>query len=381
MNSELNKAVIDLSALKSNLETVRKMVGRDTAIMGIVKSDAYGHGLVEVAGELERLNIHSLGVADIDEALRLRSKGIKKPIAVLLGVGNPKEAESVVEYGLTPVVYDLDAAQMLSAEGKKHGIHVNTYLKVDTGMRRLGIDFREAYPFLKRISRMKGVKVQGLFSHLSMADQEKDFFTEIQVREFKGAISAGRSLGLDLKTNNLANSAGIMKHKDTHFDLVRPGIMLYGGLPCPDFENPPPLSQMMTFESRVLQVRDVDPGTPVGYGGAFYTDRPTKIAVISAGYGNGIFRSLGNRGVVLIHGRRAKIVGRICMNLTMADVTLIKGVKKGDRVCFLGKTKGDSITADQMADWTYTVSYEVFCSIGSRNKRKYVYEKESGPNP
>jgi alanine racemase len=176
--------------------------------------------------------------------------------------------------------------------------------------------------------------------------------------------------------NSLANSAGIMRYKKAHFDIVRPGIILYGGLPCTDFVNPPSLWHVMEFCSSVIQVRKVEHGTPISYG-RFYTDGVTKIAIISAGYANGLSRSLSNKGDVLIHGQKERIIGRVCMNLTVADVTAMKGVKKGDRVYFLGKDKGNVITSDDIARWADTISYEVLCALGSRNNRKYIYERHN----
>jgi len=378
MGVSVSKVTIDLSALKHNLSKIRELVAQGTRIMGIVKSDAYGHGLIPVARELERLHIDSLGLGYLSEAIRLRNEEIRTPMVILFGISTPQDAEKVVDHGLTPVIYDLDPARILSEEGKKSGRPINVYLKIDTGMGRLGIDFKETGLFLKQLMDMKGIKVEGLFSHLSTADQEDTLFTETQIGNFKEAISAGRGLGLELPMNNLANSAGIMRHKDAHFNLVRPGIMLYGGLPCPDFANPPPLRHLMTFCSSVVQVREVKHGTPISYGRTFHTHGSTKIAVISAGYSDGLSRSMSNKGHVLVHGQRARIIGRICMNLTIADVTPIKSLKKGDRVCFLGRDNGNMITADDMARWANTNSYEVLCSIGSRNQREYIYEKEVG---
>ncbi len=378
MNTSPNKVTIDLSALRYNLLKIRELVGEGTRIMGIVKSDAYGHGLIPVARELEKLHIDSLGVAHLSEAIKLRDEGVKTPVVILLGISTPQETKTVVDYNLIPVIYDLDSAWMLSEEGKKSGRPINVYLKIDTGMGRLGIDFKETGLFLKQLMNMKGIMIEGLFSHLSTADQEDDVFTKTQIKNFKEAISSSRRLGLELPMNNLANSAGIIRYKEAHFDMVRPGIMLYGGLPCPEFANPPPLRHLITFCSSVVQVREVKHGTPISYGRTFYTDGSRKIAIISAGYGDGLSRSMSNKGQVLIHGQKTRIIGRICMNLSIADVTPIRGVKKGDRVCFLGKEKKNRITADDMARWANTISYEVLCSIGSRNKREYIYEKEVG---
>ena len=251
------------------------------------------------------------------------------------------------------------------------------YLKIDTGMGRLGIGFRETGLFVKQLKEMKGITIEGLFSHLSSADEQDTLFTNAQIKNFKEAISVSRRLGVKLTMNSLANSAGIMRYKKAHFDIVRPGIILYGGLPCPDFANPLPLRNVMTFCSSVIQIRKVEHGTPISYGRIFYTDGLRKIAIISAGYADGLSRSLSNKAEVLIHGQMARIIGRVCMNLTVADVTAIKDVKKGDRVCFLGKDKGNVITSDDIARWANTISYEVLCALGSRNNRKYKYERHN----
>jgi len=381
MSISPNRVTIDLSALQYNLSRVRELIGQGTRIMGIVKSDAYGHGLIPVAMELEKLHIDSLGLDYLSEAIRLRDEGIGTPVVILLGISTPQDAKKVLDYNLTPVIFDLDSARMLSEQGKKSGRPIKVYVKIDTGMGRLGIYFKEAEAFLKQLMNMKGIKVEGLFSHLSAADEQDPLFTHTQIKNFREAISTSQRLGLEVPMNTLANSAGIMRCRDARFDLVRPGIMLYGALPSPDFANPPPLRHLMTFCSSVVQVREVTHGTPISYGRTFYTDGAKKIAIISAGYSDGLSRSMSNKGQVLVHGQRARIIGRMCMNLTIADVTAIKDVKKGDRACFLGKRKGDMITADDMARWADTISYEVLCSIGRRNKREYVYEEEAGQDP
>ncbi|OQY17443.1 MAG: alanine racemase [Desulfobacterium sp. 4572_20] len=372
MNRSPNNVTIDLSALKDNLIKIRELVGKKTKIMGIVKSDAYGHGLIPVARELEKNHIDSLAVDYLSEAIKLRNAGVNIPVVILLGIGTPQEAKKVAGYDLIPIIYDIESARILSEVGKRSGRAVKVYLKIDTGMGRLGIDFRETGLFVKQLKEMNGITIEGLFSHLSSADEQDTLFTNAQIENFKEAIYVSRRLGLKLTMNSLANSAGIMRYKKSHFDIVRPGIILYGGLPCPDFVNPPSLRHVMAFYSRVMQVRNVEHGTPISYGRAFFTDTSRKIAIISAGYANGLSRSLSNKGGLLIHGQKARIIGRVCMNLTIADVTGIKGVKKGDRVCFLGKEKGNAISSDDIARWADTISYEVLCSLGSRNDREYI---------
>ena len=368
-----NKVTIDLSALQDNLIKIRELVDKKTKIMGIVKSDAYGHGLIPVARELEKIHIDSLAVDYLSEAIKLRNAGVTIPVVILLGINTPQEAKKVAGCNLIPLIYDIDSARILSEEGKRNGRPVKAYLKIDTGMGRLGIDFRETGLFMQQLKEMNGVTVEGLFSHLSSADEQDTLFTNAQIKNFKQAISVSRRLGVDLTMNSLANSAGIMRYKKAHFDIVRPGIILYGGLPSTDFVNPPSLQQVMAFRSMIIQVRKVEHGTPISYGRTFYTDGLRKIALISAGYADGLSRSLSNKGYVLIHGQRARIIGRVCMNLTVADVTSIKDVKKGDRVCFLGKDEGDVITSDDIARWADTISYEVLCALGSRTNRKYKH--------
>jgi alanine racemase len=378
MSQSPNKVFILLSALGYNLSRIRELVGEKTKIMGVIKSDAYGHGLIPVARKLQALGIDTLGVNYISEALSLRVEGITSPVAILLGISTSREAQQVAENDFIPVVFDLESARLLSAEGQKRGKTVTCFLKIDTGMGRLGIDSTEIGPFLEQLVRLKGLRVEGLFSHLSSADEEDTEFTEGQIKNFKEAISAGRGFGLALTMNSLTSSAGIIKYKESFFDLVRPGIILYGGLPFPGFMPALPLKPLMSFQSAVAQVREVKPGTPISYGRTFCTDSLTKIAIISAGYADGLSRTMSNQGHVLIRGQRAPLIGRICMNLTIADVSAIGGVRKGDKVYFLGGERAESITPDDMARWADTISYEVLCSIGSRNIREYVDETEVG---
>ena len=375
MSTSPNKVTVDLSALRENLKIIRGLLDTKTKIMGIVKSDAYGHGLIPVARELEKhhTDIDSFGLNYLSEAMKLRTAGVKLPIVLLLGIHTFEEAKKVADYNLIPVIYDVDAAQMLSDEGKKNGRAIKVYVKIDTGMGRLGIDFHETGLFLNTLKEMKGITIAGLLSHLSSADEQDTRFTNAQIKNFKEAISVGRRLGFQLTMNSLANSAGIIRYKEAHCDIVRPGIILYGGLPCPDFANPPPLRNVMTFCSRIMQVRTVEHGTPISYGRIFYTNGARKIAILSAGYANGLSRSLSNKGNVLVHGQRAQIIGRVCMNMTIADVTAIEGVNKGDRIYFLGKERENVITSDDMARWSNTISYEILCSLGSRNDREYLH--------
>jgi alanine racemase len=368
----MNRLTIDLSALAHNLNQVKAIVGEHTRVMGVVKADAYGHGLVAVAKALEKNRVHSLGVAYFHEAMELRNSGISLPIVILCGIRTREEAEAVVHHRLIPTLFDLPMAEVLAGECARMNALARAYIKVDTGMGRLGLFFSDLTSLLNHVIRFKKIRVEGLTSHFSSADDAEPGYTEAQIRSFRKAVEAGRAMGLDLPLNNLANSAGLMKFKEAHFDMVRPGIMLYGGLPSPDFIPPVPLRPVMRFSGEVIQLRDFPDQTPVSYGRTYYTQGPRRIAVLSAGYGEGLLRTLSNRGKVLIRGKKVPITGRVCMNMTMVDVTELRDVRVGDEAVFLGTQNGETITADDLASWAGTISYEILCSTGQRNRKEFV---------
>lgn len=367
-----NRLTIDLSALIHNLQQVRDKVGRDTKIMGVVKSDAYGHGLLPVSLELAKNGIDYLGVAYLHEALSLREKGIRIPIAILCGITTRDEARQAVEKKLTPVLYDLVAARLISEESLRLGEKTKIQIKVDTGMGRLGILHTETLPFMRDIMNLGGLVPEGITSHLSSADEPDGTFTEIQAGRFSKAVEAAVSAGIKLELNSLENSAGIFNHDKMPVNMVRPGIILYGGLPSPQCRCPLDLTPVMHFSGRILQVRDLPDNTPVSYGRTYYTSGERRIAIISAGYGDGLPRSMSNVGMVLVGGKKVPIVGRICMNLTICDITDLEDVKPSDQAVFLGIQSGEIITGDDMSRWAETISYEIFCSIGQRNEKEYL---------
>jgi len=372
MTHSPNSVLIDLSALVHNLNQVKRVISRETKVMGVVKSDAYGHGLLPVSRALEKEGATCLGVAHLHEALELRQNGLRLPVVILCGIQTRDDARAVIEYGLTPVLFDLLMAEVLAEECAKSKKRVHVQVKVDTGMGRLGIMLPDLGPFLGALMRHPELQVEGLTSHLSSADEPTDQFTKGQIEGFRRAIGAARGLGLKPIFNNLGNSAGVMGYRDAHFDMVRPGIMLYGGLSSPGYQSASSLRPVMHFLGRVLQVRDLPDQTPVSYARTYYTKGPQTIAVLSAGYGDGLPRSLSNKGCVLVQGRRAPIVGTVCMNMVMIDVSGSRDIRAGDEVVFLGSQGNECITGDEVADWGGTISYDIFCSIGQRNARKYI---------
>jgi alanine racemase len=372
MIDRTNTVTIDLAALAHNLYLARSLTSPGTKIMGIVKADAYGHGLLPVSQVLEGNKIDCLGVAHLHEALKLRKGGVKIPIIILCGIRTREEAREVVEKDLTPVVFDFSVAEVLDQECARQKKRTHIHLKVDTGMGRLGISHGEMQPFIQRIMTLRNLDIEALMSHLSSADERAKDFTRMQIKNFEKTIKMGRSLGLHLRLNNLANSAGIMAYKKAHFEMVRPGIILYGGLPSPKFKGPISPRPVMYLKGKILQVRNLPNNTPVSYGRTYYTQGPRRVAIISTGYGDGVPRSLSNLGEVLIGMKKASIVGTICMNLTVCDITDIGDVGPGDEAVFLGTQGQETITGDDIAKWAGTISYEVFCSIGQRHKRKYL---------
>jgi len=363
-------AEINLSNLEFNFRQVEKIVGLKTRIMAVIKCDAYGHGLLPIAKRLAKLHTDYLAVASIDEAIILRENKIKSPILIL---GNIliKDINAIIKYNLAQTISEYQLASELSRMAKQNNKIIRVHIKVDTGMGRLGIPHWEVGAFLERVMKFEALHVEGLFSHLSSADNLENGFTKTQIEGFKKAIEIGRALGLELPMNNLANSAGVMAHKDTHFDLVRPGIMLYGGLPSPRFPRPVHLKPVMRFSGQIIQVRDFPDHTPIGYGRTYHTRGSQKAAVLSAGYGDGLFRSMSNRGKVLIGGKKVDLIGRISMNMAVCEVSGLKDVSPGMEAVFLGTQGEETITGDDMADWAETVSYEVFCSIGIGRNREY----------
>jgi alanine racemase len=367
-----NHVVIDLSALVHNFKGLKGLVSPETRIMGIVKSDAYGHGSVPVSAVLVKHGVDRLGVAHLHEAMELRQNDIRLPVVVLCGIKTREEAGAVIDHHFIPVLFDAEAAAMLGDECARRGTRLKVQVKVDTGMGRLGFPWSGVRSVLEKIMAQTSLIIEGLTSHFSSADEDGQDFTELQIRNFRTAIDIARQMGLDLSANNLANSAGIVRYKHSHFDMVRPGILLYGGQPSPGYSGPLRLKPVMHFKAEVLQVREMPDQTPISYGRTYSTQGRQKIAVVSAGYGDGLPRSLSNRGMVLIGGNKADIVGRVCMNMTMVDVTHLAGVRPGNEVVFLGSQGKEIISGDEMALRAQTISYEIFCSLGQRNTKEYV---------
>jgi alanine racemase len=361
---------IDLAALEHNYRQLRSLCEPQVKFLAVVKADAYGHGLIPVARTLAAAGVDYLGVGSLEEGLALRQEGLDCPVLLLLGI-LPEEAGNAVADELEIVLFRLDVAQATAAAAKEQGKRVGVHLKCDTGMGRLGLLPQEVLPFLAALKDYPQLEVRGLISHLAVAEQEDKSYTRKQFQEFTALLNAVRQQGWELPLSHIANSAALWEHKEAHFNLVRPGLMLYGSPPAPHRPPPVDLKPVMSLTTRVLQLKRLPPGSSISYGCTYTTTDWCDLAVLPVGYCNGYSRLLSNRGEVLLKGRRAPIRGRVCMNLTMVEVTQIPGVKEGDKVTLLGMDQGARLYAEELAAWAETISYEIYCTLGNANPRRY----------
>ncbi len=364
---------IDLAALRRNFRALRQWCAPQVKIMAVVKADAYGHGLVPVARVLHAEGADYFGVAYLHEGLRLRQAGIARPIILLMGVV-PAEAAAAIQADLEVALFRQDIAACLAAQAREQGKTARVHLKIDTGMGRLGILPQEVLPFLEVLAGLPGLEVAGLISHLACADWLDQSYSLRQLEEFGRLLQQVRDRGWPVPVSHIANSGAILSLKHTHLDMVRAGIALYGSPPSLEAPPPVPLQPVMSLHSQVLQLKELPAGSSISYGRTYVTPGPSRVAVLPLGYCNGYSRLVSNRGQVLINGQRAPIRGRVCMNLTMVEVTHLTDVHPGTRVTLLGENGGDRLTAEELAGWAETISYEVYCLLGNSNYRRYTGE-------
>ncbi len=364
-------AVIDRSALRHNFTALRERVPPSVKVMAVVKANAYGHGAVEVASELESQGCDCLGVALCEEGVGLREAGITAPIIVLGGT-YPDQIKGLLHYNLTPVVFDMRILSELNDMAREARRVVDIHLKVDTGMGRLGLLPHQVPPFLDRLKGLDHIHLAGVLSHFATADEEDRNYAERQLASFLAVVETIRGRGYDPKLIHMANSAAAVDLPASHFNLIRPGIMLYGSYPGRQFREKIDLKPAMKIKTEILQLKKVPKGFPVSYGRRYVTGRESVIATIPAGYGDGYPRSLSGSGELLVRGKRAGVTGTICMDLTMLDVTSIEGVSVGDEVVLLGRQGEEEIRVEEVAERAGTISYEIFCNISARVPRVYI---------
>ena len=363
-------ATVDLSALAHNLSEVRRLIPPACRIFAVVKADAYGHGLVEVAHALARQHVGGFAVATVQEAVLLRNAGIREPVLVMGGL-LPDETPELIRYGLTPVVYDRGFAARLGEQIPANVAPWPIHLKIDTGMGRLGFTPDDAGQMVTDIRAAGHLRIEGLMTHLADADSADPSYTQEQLTRLDDVVARVRTPDLPIPLVHAAGTAGILSHPASHRDAVRPGLMLYGYHTCERLAAPVSLKPVLSVATRILQVRPIKTGDSVSYNRAFVAKRPSRIAVLPIGYADGYSRALSDRASVLIRGRRAPVVGRVCMDLTMIDVTDVPGAAAGDEVTVIGRHAADSITAGDLAGWQDSVPYDVLCAIGTRVPRLY----------
>jgi alanine racemase len=362
-------AEIDLNALAFNYRQIRKRVPASAKILAVVKANAYGHGALPVSLKLEKMGVEYLGVAIPEEGVELRKGGVKAPILIFGGMFQ-EDAEEIIRYGLTPAVFDLESLKRLSKAAERKRKKAKVHIKVDTGMGRLGVPFERFPDFLKDLKKYPHIEVEGFLSHFSMTDGEESY-TSYQWERYQEALAMARKSGLSCRYLHMANSATITALPSYSENLVRPGIMLYGSYPSPVFERLIELKPVLTLKTRIHFLKTVPAGARISYGGTFTTRRESLIATLPVGYADGYSTQLSNQGEVLVHGKRAPVAGKVCMDLMMADVTDIPGVSRGDEAVLIGMQGREQITAAEIAEKIGSIPYEVLCLIGKRVPRIY----------
>lgn len=370
-------AEIDLDAVAYNIKNIRKKVKKETMIMGVVKADAYGHGAVEVSKVLLYNGADWLGVAMIDEAVQLRKNNIMVPI-LILGYTPEAEIEDVVRYDIIQTVFSYEMAKMVSDAAVKLGKTAKIHIKVDTGMGRIGfIPEENIGDEVLKISKLPNIEINGIFTHFSTSDEKDKTFTKLQYDRFKYAIDEIEKKGIKLAVKHCANSAAIMDFDDLGFNMVRAGIILYGMYPSDEvIKENLSLKPVMSIKTHISYVKKVSKNIPVSYGRTYYTDKESVIATVPVGYADGYIRKMQNGGRVIVNGHYANIVGRVCMDQFMIDITDIPNVSSGDEVILMGSDGKLSITAEEIAHVLDTINYEVVCMIGKRVPREYIKNNE-----
>jgi alanine racemase len=368
-------SLIDLDALRWNFRQIRAKVGPDVKILPMVKANGYGHGAPRIAEVLAAEGSDAFGVATVEEGIELREAGIRALILVVAGA-YPEQLDLFMENKLTPVVHDAESLARLDDGARKRGATFKVHLKVDTGMGRIGFLSAALASWLPLLKRLHALEIEGVFSHFSHADNVAGDYTRNQLEIFCDLVERLRADGISPALIHLANSAATITLPAAYFDMVRPGLMLYGIYPSPAMATQISLQPVMSWKSRILQLKKVPAGASISYGRTFITQRESLIATVPVGYADGYSRLISNVGAMLVKGKRAPVAGTVCMDLTMIDVTDIGGVQQGDEVVLLGRQGNAVISADEMAAWSNTISYEILTSIGTRVPRIYYHSKE-----
>jgi len=362
---------INLRNLAYNFLSIKKHVGDNVSYMAVIKADAYGHGAVPCARKLEAFGIDWFAVAIPEEGIELRDNGIKTPILCLGGFWEGQERD-VLMNDLTPVIYDIKSAERLNKAATELNTRAKIHVKVDTGMNRVGVRFDKFAEFASQLSELKSLEVEGLMTHFAAADSDEQY-TLLQIQRFHESVEIFKRFGFEPKYLDMANSPATIAYRQARGNMVRLGGLLYGIWEdiLPDGVQRPQLRRVMSFHTRIGLLKEVPAGEPIGYGLTFRTKRRSIIASLPVGYNDGYPRLLSNKGFCIIRGVYAPIVGRISMDWTLVDVTEIADVKVGDEVLLIGEQNGLKVSAEDLARWCETISYEITCGINRRVHRIY----------
>lgn len=367
-------AEIDLDKIAANMRTIKNFVGEKTKVMAVVKADAYGHGYLNVSKVMLENGADYLGVAFIDEAEQLRGHGITAPI-LILGYTSRHDMQRLVEHNVMPTIYQTEDAEYLSILAMEAKKSVKVHIKLDTGMNRLGFvgTDPQAVAEILKISRLPGIEIEGIFTHFSKADETDDSYSEMQFERFCKVCEKLEHTGLHIPVKHVCNSAGLIKYKSMHLDMVRPGIISYGLYPSEEVDkNILKLTPAMSIKTVVTRIQYISKGEKISYGGIFTAPRRMKIATIPIGYADGYLRVLSNHARVIAGGGYAPVVGRICMDQCMIDVTDVNTMDVEDEVTVIGKEGENEVTVDDLAKLTGSINYELLCLIGKRVPRVYM---------
>ena len=365
------QANINLDAVYQNVKQAKKLLKPGTKLMAVIKADGYGHGAVEVAKTIDEL-ADAYGVAILEEGIELRRAGITKPI-LILGFTPQPQYEAMIDYDIEAAVFQPDMAEKLSqaavSKGKSAGIH----LKLDTGMSRIGLALNDAaLSDIIKIAGLPGIRIEGCFSHFARMDEADKTKAMEQFSCYCDFVRRIEDAGINIPVKHISNSAGIIEAPEVHLDMVRDGICVYGLYPSEEVQKERlPLIPAMELKAWVSYVKELDAGVEVGYGGTFTTSRRTRVATIPVGYADGYPRCLSNKGRVLIHGQSAPIIGRVCMDQFMADVTEIGDVSEGDEVTLFGRDGDAKISIEEISGMSHSFNYEFVCDVGKRVPRVF----------
>ena len=363
-------AEIELKAVEHNYKELKGLAGRHVEILPVVKGDAYGHGMRKISLLLDRLGVKIFGVSDMEEAVELRENGIKKKI-LLFESTLPSDTPLIVKYDLTPTICTMELAVTLNRYARKAGKRIDVHVEVDTGMGRLGIWHQEAPRFIADLMRLMNLSIKGIYTHFPVAETDRSF-TQHQIRNLYRLVNVLDKKGMVIPYIHAANSMGLCGYGTRILNLARPGLMLYGLYPKSELKRKLFLRPVMSVKSTVMFVKRSAKGRSISYGRTFIAKKDMEIATLAIGYRDGYLRSLSNRSSVIIKGERCPVVGRVTMDQIMVDVSRLRTVQLGSKAVILGSQGKVSVTADELASWAGTISYEIVCNLGNRLPRVYI---------